>query len=262
MKSEPTARERFAILFLIATFFSVTVMGFNVSVVKDWETAPPAFPTVRSIGSVVNKGAAITLSPPSGVADGDLLLAFVETANETAITATDWTSAPCSPSTLGASCPGDPDCTSITILYNNYDTGDNWTTNDSGNHQIGVAMAINAGTWDEADPFDICVADSDSAGKSVVITGGTTTIASTLVIAASGADGPDANKSTEFSGEANADLGSVNEEVDTCKNTGNGGCILVVSGTKASAGSFTDTTSTAADFAARAYLTLTINSNP
>ena len=262
MKSEPTAGERFAVLFLIAVFFFATATGFNVSVVKDWESASPQFPTVRSIGTVTNKGQAMALSPPSGITDGDLLLAFIETANETPITATDWASAPCSPSLKGISCPGDPDCTSMTILYNNYNDGDNWTTNDSGDHQIGVVMAINAGSWDTSDPFDVCKTSSQTSTKGVSISGETTTIADTLVIAASAADSPDANKSTEFSGEANAHLASVAEEIDTCKNTGNGGCIVVVSGTKASAGFFQPTTSNAADFAARAGLVVTINSNP
>ena len=262
MKHRPTLRERLVMVALILTFFCVTATGFNVSVVKDWQTASPQFPTIRSVGNVSNKASALTLSQPAGIVDGDLLLAFVETANETPITATDWASAPCSPSTRGASCPGDPDCTSMTILYNDFDTGDNCITNDSGNHQIGAVIAIQAGSWDTSDPFDVCKTSTQSVGKGVSISGEITTIADTLVFATSAADSPDANKSTEFSGEANADLASVAEQIDTCKNTGNGGCILVVSGTKAATGFFQPTTATAADSAARAGLVITINSNP
>lgn len=249
------------------TKFSLTAMiallyfTMGIIFIQDTDNGAPEFPTLGGVGAVVGKVIAISPNLPSGTVAGDLLLMFLETANEV-ITVSGWTEMSCSPATRGATCPGDPQCTRLTIFYKTATGSDTTTTSDSGNHQIGRIIGINAGSWDTGDPFDGCVASSQALTTSVIMPAITTTNSNTLVFASSVGDGPDSLSTTEFSGEANANLASLTELIDNARNPGNGGALLVVDGTNATPDNIGTTTSTAVTQAARATITFAVNPVP
>lgn len=230
--------------------------GYNIPFVPQpaGGCSPSVTPTIRAVSTAKAGTIEIALSLPAGLTDGDLALAFCETANEDSLTITDWTEVSCSPSATGA--------TKLQVFRNSWNTGDNTTTSDSGNHQYCMTVAITAGTWDTGDPIDVCVASQQSATTAKDITGGTTTCGFDLVLAALGADLPDGNSTTEFSGEANANLANVTEEYDEAKTQGNGGAILLVSGDLEAAGATGNTTSTSVTTSDNGSITISINAVP
>lgn len=260
---EPLPRkEKIAVLSIIALLFLTLADAAGVIVVTGSTVGAPQFPQVRSVGALTGKAGTLLLGSPDGYVDGDLLIAFIETANEP-ITLSGWTEAPCSPTSRGSSCPGDPDCTRLTVFYKaDCGVGCNWTTSDSGNHQIGGVIAITKDTFNAADPFDTCTTNNENSRQEISIWGSTTTIADTRVLAGSAGDTPDKNGTSEFSAPTNANLGSVSEQMDVSKNPGNGGALLLITGTLDSAGAVGTTEATAVTYAARANIQLTINSKP
>lgn len=258
-----TKKDRVILLLLLVVFYAVLLGSVKKNVIKDWPAGAPQFPSIRSIGAITSKGGALTLSVPAGFVDGDLLIAFIQTRNEV-ITLADWTEAACSPSTRGATCPGDSNCTRVTVFYTTSITvDDNWTTSDSGDRQMGGVIAVTEGTYNAGDPFDACRTSTQTgATQDVIILGTTTTIDDTMVFAAASGDSPDKNSSTEFSAPANSNLSAVTEQIDKASNTGGGGSLVVITGTLATYGAVGTTTATAGASAQRANIQISVNSNP
>ena len=169
------------------------------------------------------KGCTPTL--PTGTVDGDLLVMFVATANETAITVTDFTEVSCSPSGVNSA--------EVAVFFNQWTTGENLTTSDSGDHQFCALLGVQTGTYDTGTEIDVCAASTQTATASKSITGGNTAGGFDLVVAAMGTDLPDANDNDEFNTPANGNLTSVTEQIDDAKNTGTGGALLVIRRTRA-----------------------------
>ena len=184
---------------------------------------PP--PLVRGVGAASHSAAGITPGRPDGTVEGDLMLMVCETRNQT-ITCTDWAEAPDSPQSVTGQ-----NTTRLTILFVVETSGGvNRTTNDSGNHQIGRIIGIEAGTFNVADPFDVSAGGIQEDVTAVSIPGGTTTVADCLIFAAVTGHIPDAVGSTEFSGWTNPDLSAVTERMDDATNRGDGGALGAATG--------------------------------
>lgn len=234
--------------------------GLGLILIQD-NAAPPSFPVLRGVTTWTGKGGVHNIQLPAATVVGDLLVAMCETAGE-AITLTDWVEVSCSPQSIGTTCPGDADCTRITVWTNEWNTGENKTTSDSGDHQICGMVGFEVGTFDTADHEDGCTGSTQAATTAVSIPGITTTVANVFVLQESVAALPDTIKAVEYSGEANVDLTDITELRDQCRNTANGGCVAVYEGKNATPDAVGATTSTAVTSSARANIMVGIKSAP
>jgi hypothetical protein len=226
-------------------------------------TAQPStsLPVYVAAGTIASGTGTITPALPAGISANDILLLFVESANQ-AISISNqnggtWTEAPDSPQGVGASPPTDPS-TRLAVFWSRYNgTQGAPTVADSGNHTIGRIVAIR-GCIASGDPFDVTAGNtegtSDTSGS---IPGDTTTIANTLVVVAitshydTGADGTDAFNNTW----SNADLANMTERTDDTRTANNGGGIGVATGEKAAAGAYGATSVTLVNAAYKAMWT-------
>ena len=214
-----------------------------------------AIPTIRSVGTVASATGVATPGWPAGVVAGDLVIMFIETANQT-VSVSGWTECPSSPQGTGTTTLG----TRLTAYYRTYSVvGDNRATSDSGNHQLAQIIAITAGTWNTSNPFNTSAGAVDSSATTSVSIGGvTTTVDDCLLLYGVSGSLPDANGTAEFTSWSNGSLSSVNEEIDNTRTSGNGGSLGVASGGLASLGASGAMTVTAATSAVRGKICLAI----
>ncbi len=222
-------------------------------------------PQVRGVGSFGKAVGVVYPGLPTGTVEGDLLIAMLETANQ-AITAPGgygWVEHANSPSTRGSTCPASSDCTRLTVFYRlatASETSAGRKFSDSGDHQCGLIMGIEAGTFDAATPMDAGNANNQSATTSVNITGATTTTTNTLVLAI-GASTYDCNGCPNFSGWSNANLADLTERLDNSCQNGNGGSLAAATGGLATARPAGNTSATSAVTQARANIFVSINAD-
>ncbi len=209
-----------------------------------------AAPIVRGVGATSHSAAGITPGLPTGTVEGDLLIAVIETRNQTiTMDGVEWAEAPDSPQSVTGQ-----DTTRLTIFWVIETSGGvDRTTNDSGNHQTGRIIGIQKDTFDavSATPFDVTAGGTQDDVTAVSIPGDTTTIDDCLILAVATGHIPDAVGSTEFSGWTNSDLSSVTERMDDSTNRGDGGAFGAATGILATAGTFGATTATAVTSANR-----------
>ena len=220
--------------------------------------APPTF---VAAGSVASGTGTITPALPSGRQTNDILLLFVETANQ-AVSITNqnggtWTQVTGSPQGTGTA--GGSSATRLTVFWSRYNgTQGAPTVSDSGNHQLGRMIAIRGATT-SGDPCDVTAggveSTSDTSGS---IPGATTTVANDLVVVAIATSLPDANSTSRFSGWTNADLSSLTERTDNSVNAGNGGGLATATGVKATAGAYGATAVTLASSATKGMMSIVL----
>ncbi len=224
-------------------------------------TSIAAAPTFVAAGAVSSGTGAITPALPAGIATNDILLLFLETANQ-AISITNqnggtWTEVTNSPQGTGTA--GSTSATGLTVFWSRYNgTQGAPTTSDSGDHQAGRIIAIR-GAAASGDPWDVTAggveAVSDTSGS---IPGATTTVGNTLVVAAIATALPDKNSTTNFSAWANSNLTSVTERTDNTRSSGNGGGLGVATGIKATAGAYGNTAVTLANAAYKGMMSIAV----
>jgi len=236
--------------------------GTTTGVVWSFTTAAAVTtPTFVAAGAVSSGTGAITPALPSGRATNDILLLFLETANQ-AISISNqnggtWTAVTNSPQGTGTA--GGSSATRLTVFWSRYNgTQGAPTTSDSGNHQIGRMIAVR-GAITSGNPWDVTAGGvettSDTSGS---IPGATTTVANTLVVAAIATNLPDATGTANFSAWANSNLTNVTERIDNTRNSGNGGGLGIVTGVKATAGAYGNTTVTTASSAVKGMMSIAI----
>ncbi len=202
------------------------------------EASSVVVPMVFAAGALLAGTGAISPVLPLGSYIGDLLVMFVETNNET-ITVSGWTQAPNSPQS------DTTDTTRLTVFYK-WATGeaDTTTTSDSGDHQVAAIVGVYGGTG-YGNPFNATAGGTEATSDtSVSISGVTTTIQNTLVLAAT-TSARNATASNEFSGWTNANLNTIQEWIDGTDTAGLGGGIGMASGIYPLIGNFGSTTATA-----------------
>ena len=241
-----------------------TVRGAGMFAVLAVVLAAPvwaATPTFVAAGTVASGTGAITPALPAGLQANDILLLFVETANQTlSITNQNggtWTQVTGSPQGTGTA--GGTAATRLTAFWSRYNgTQGAPTVSDSGNHQLARMIAIRGATT-SGDPCDVTAggveATSDTSGS---IPGATTTVAYDLVVAAIATSLPDASSTARFSGWTNADLSGLTERTDNSVNAGNGGGLAIATGTKTTAGVYGATAVTLVNAAQKGMMSIAI----
>ena len=218
-------------------------------------------PTFVAAGTVASGTGAITPALPAGIASNDILLLFLETANQ-AISISNqnggtWTAVASSPQGTGTA--GGTSATRLTAFWSRYNgTQGAPTTSDSGNHQLGRIIALR-GAAASGNPWDVAAGGVEStADTSGAIPGATTTVANTLVVAAIATALPDASGTANFSSWANTNLVGLTERTDNTVTAGNGGGLGLATGGKAAAGAYGNTTVTVATSATNGLLSIAL----
>jgi len=234
--------------------------GYDDEVKTNYITVQAAgsTPTFVAAGAVAANAAAITPALPAGIATNDILLLFLETRNQAITIANQnggtWTEVTNSPQGSGTT-----DGTRLTAFWSrNNGTQGAPTTSDSGNHQLGRIVAFR-GCVTSGNPWDVTAGGVEAtADTSGAIPGATTTVANTLVVAAIATSLPDADGTANFSAWTNANLTSVTERTDNTTVTGNGGGLGVVTGVKATAGAYGNTTVTCGTAAVKGMVSIAL----
>lgn len=213
-------------------------------------------------GAVASGTAAITPALPTGILTDDVLLLFLETANQAITIPTPnggtWTEVTGSPQGTGTA--AGTSATRLTCFWSRYNgTQGAPTTSDSGDHQVGVIVAYR-GCVTSGNPWDVTSSGVEATSDtSWSITGATTTVANCRVVIA-GARMNDA-AGAHFSAWTNADLSDIQERFDDGTTQGNGGGIGIADGLKATAGAYGATTVTNATTTVKAFLTIALKAN-
>jgi hypothetical protein len=224
-------------------------------------TTPASTPTFVAAGAVKSGTGAISPALPSGIAVNDILLLFVETANQAVSISNQnggtWAEVTGSPQGTGTA--GDTAATRLTVFWSRYNgTQGAPTVSDSGNHQAARMIAIR-GAVSSGNPWDVTAGGVDATSDtSASIPGATTTVANTLVVVATAGSLPDASGTAQFSAWTNANLTSLTERTDNSVTAGNGGSLGIATGIKATAGAYGNTAVTHANSAVKGMISIAI----
>lgn len=211
--------------------------------------------------SFVNKStfasgtAGLTVAAVAGVAADDLILLFVESANENIATPTGFTQVTNSPVSTGtAAAIGG---VRLAVFYQ-WATGADTTTSvaDSGNHTTAIKMAFRG--VDPTTPFDATPVSGIKATASTTATfpGITTATANAWIVHASALD-LDANSTATTGTPTNANLTGLTEQHDQTISGGVGGGLVVITGELPTAGATGNTTATVTS-TIQVYLTMAL----
>lgn len=215
--------------------------------------------------SFVNKStfasgtAALTVAAVASVAADDLILLFVESANENIATPTGFTQVTNSPVSTGtAAAIGG---VRLAVFYR-FATGADTTTSvaDSGNHTTAIKMAFRG--VHTTTPFDATPVSGIKATASTTATfpGITTATANAWIVHASALD-LDAASTATTGTPTNANLTGLTERHDQTISGGVGGGLVVITGEKATAGATGNTTATVTS-TIQVYLTMALKPAP
>lgn len=215
-------------------------------------------PTVRAVGATASGTGTLTPALPAGSIAGDLLLMVCESGGattgaeaNTALTAEGWEAVPNSTQKKGN--------TRLTTLWCISTGSNNRTTNDTGDHQMARLIAIKAGTFDPAEPFNVTAGSTQASTKAVSTPTVTTTKDNCLVVVTASGALPDATSTAEFGAPVNEVLTELTERIDNATTSGDGGATWASTGVMRSAGVVGATTSTAVTEADRGVATFAIN---
>lgn len=204
------------------------------------------FPYLVGVGTLTSAAGAITPPFPTGDSprDNDLMVTFIETANQTQSAPSGWTQFPNSPQGTGTA--GAIGSTSLQVFWKRFVAGDTAPAySGAANHKVGQVLVFrNVRTT--GNPYDTTNGDVlTPADTPVTIPGVTTSVADCLIlsIASSGFD----DVAPQFSGWTNANLTNLYEVIDSFAIAGNGGGFGMASGELAAAGSTGNTTATLAN---------------
>ena len=218
-------------------------------------------PTFVAAGAIASGTGTIAPALPSGLATGDILLLFVETANQTvSVSASNggvWTQVTGSPQGTGTAAGST--ATRLTAFWSRYNgTQGAPTLSDSGNHQSARMIAIR-GAAASGNPWDVTAGGVETTSDtSASIPGATTTVANTLVVIAVAGSLPDGNGTSNFSGWSNANLTGLTERTDNTTNAGNGGALGIATGGKTTAGAYGNTAVTHGNSAVKGMISIAI----
>lgn len=211
--------------------------------------------------SFVNKSAfasgtaGLSVAAVTGVVAGDLILLFVESANQPVAAPTGFTQVTGSPIATGtANAAGG---VALQVFYQ-FATGADSTTSvaDSGDHTTAIKLAYRG--VNQTTPFDATAVTGTkgTASTSSSFPGITTVTANSWVVHASALDLDLA--STATTGTAtNANLTGITERHDQTVTSGFGGGLVIIDGVKATAGASGNTTATVTS-TTQVYLTLAL----
>lgn len=214
-----------------------------------------ALPTYVASGSMVSGVGAITPPLPAGIATDDILYCEIEHRSGQAISIPTpnggtWTA-------LTSRDVGGTTATRLTVFWSRYNgTQGDPTTSDSGDHQVAVIHAFR-GCVNTGDPHEGEAGGTDAASDTALsASGSTTTGADRLVLVFASRDNDAAG--AHYSAWANSDLANLTERFDDGTVAGNGGGMALVTGEKATPGTYGATTATLAVATTDAFLTVAL----
>lgn len=191
-----------------------------------------AAPAFGLLGTGVGALGAVTVSVPSGFASGDMLVMFVETANEAVATPpSGWTQLSSSPQGTGTA--AGTSSTRLTVYYKIADGSEtSYNIGDAGNHTYARILTFTGSSL----AIDVDAGFLNSiAATTVWFPAVTTTGADRLVVNAV-AYATDTASPT-YTTLSNGSLTSLTERAKGGTTSGNGGGVIVFTGVKAAAGS-------------------------
>jgi hypothetical protein len=216
-----------------------------------------AIPTIVAVGTVssVTTGACTPGIPAGNVAD-DILLLFVEAANEPLNAITNFTRIG---STAVVQSTGL--VTDLSAFWKRSVGGDSAPsiTSSPQNHLVARIVGVR-GALTSGSPINIFNTGLDNTtGTTFSIPGATTTAADCLVFAAL-STGTDVTSTTMATGWTNASLASpsIVEDIDNWNIVGNGGGIAVAHGGKAAAGAYSATTGSITTGNTKAFMSFAV----
>src|SRR5687768_1822358 len=191
----------------------------------------------RAKGTWAAGAGAVSPGLPSGIQNNDILLLFVNTANQPISTPTGWTQIGTN-QTIGTG--GAAGGSSLQVYYRRVVGGESAPSVSAANYITAIICAysgvLNSGTPHEA----VTQGNTTPAGTSITMSGGTTAGANRQVINAAGRD-IDANSSNGTTAQSNTNLTSLAIRHTQTVNTGTGGGLHIGDGVKASAGAIGNT---------------------
>ena len=201
----------------------------------------------------INSTGGLNFTMPANVLTNDVILLLLETRNQavtisTSGTGLSWTEVTGSPITSGS--------TRLTAFWarSSQDSPGNPSTADSGDHTNGLLL-VYRGVRTSGNPWvDTPVTSTDGSDTTVSISGVTTTVDNCLMVYALASDGPDANNTSQFSSEANANLTGLVERHDQHTVSGLGGGLGVWEGVLATAGASGSLTATKSNASSKAQI--------
>jgi hypothetical protein len=218
-----------------------------------------AIPTFVNFGVAATGTTAVSPALPASLLVDDILLLFIETANEAITIPTPnggtWTEVTGSPQGTGTA--AGLASTRLTVFWSRYNgTQGAPTTSDSGDHQIAQITAWR-GCINTGNPWDVTAGDVlAAASTSVAIPGATTTVNDCLIVAiVSNATDTGTSQTGTW---ANASLSGVVERSDVSSTSGNGGGVGCASGGKAIAGAYSATTAVLATSSVQGRLSIAL----
>jgi hypothetical protein len=210
-------------------------VDFNVNI--------PDLPYFVAAGTVAEGTGAIIPGLPSGWAEKDIFLLFVESANETVSAPSGYVAVADSPQGTGTAAGAA--ATRISVFWKRATVTEVApTVADPGDHAIGQILSFR-NCIATGDPWDVTSGNTGANSTSVSIPGDTTTVVNCLVVLAVSNVTDTATPQT--SGYTNADLANLTERTDVSTTQGNGGGFAVITGEKASIGAYGATTATLAN---------------
>lgn len=215
------------------------------------------YPSIRAIGAPQANAASIThtIGGTSGISEpGDLILIFLESANQAFTAVTGYSQVAASPQGQGTA--GAANATRLTIFYKIADgTETTYVTGDSGDHNVVCSFVIR--DVDRGNPINDSAGNTAAAATALTCPAVTTTVPECLIIIAIASD-RDANTTANFSNPVNANLTTLTERIDQTFNTGQGGGFGIYTGLKGTVGSTGTTAVTQAASEETARITLAI----
>jgi hypothetical protein len=196
-----------------------------------------SIPWFVAAGTAASGTGTITPALPSGIAVNDILLLFLETANQAITIPTPnggtWTEVTGSPQGTGTA--GGTSATRLTVFWSRYNgTQGAPTTSDSGDHQFGQILAFRNAT-SSGDPWDVTAGGIKAATSySTTCEAVTTTVNNTLIVLAASSDID--STLTVCGNWTNLNLLNLIERSDGATTSGNGGGLAVATGFKLTAG--------------------------
>lgn len=215
-----------------------------------------SYPTFVAAGTGVDaQQANATVSPPSGIRRGDLLMLFVESANEAVTTPSGWTIAPSSPQGTGTA--GASGAVRLSVFYKFSEaTEGNVTITNPGDHSYSVMLAFR--NVNRKDPFNTSSGTTLAAGTSLTLPAVTTTRSQTMIVNSIAGDA-DATGAQFSNSWANATTGAPTNRFDDGTNSGRGGGVAVATALLGVAGSSGSTTVTQLSSVVSAPITYALN---
>jgi len=228
----------------------------KVSEVIDFDTNIPTttLPTFVGAGAIAEGTGNITPPLPTGLLPNDIMLMFVETANEAVSTPSGWAIVADSPQGTGTAAGATS--TRLSVFWKRAAVGEvAQQITDPGDHAIGQILAFR-GCILSGNPWDVTSGTTAASSTSVSIPGDTTTVVNTLVVLAVAHQTDTATP--QASGYTNADLANLTERTDVATTQGNGGGFAVVTGQKATIGAYGATTATLANASVQGLISIAL----